>query len=317
MVATCAGIALGVSGVASCTSTAKDAPESCEALPPAAAAALLSQAWGAEAPAALDQGTIVLDSRMSAWYAADTWARGPSPWIVAAMAASTQRDAATAWVASVACLSYSFEAHDGLWAGPPLPVPDELGDAVAGEILLAEHMEGVGWVVVGGMGPNGYDLGRVAAVFDCGGDDAYAWLDTGGAPPKWQAVIDLSGDDTYRDLRVDASVAPTPPGATCVIDDHGGDDTYDVRAIDPMIPWPGLALVIDRAGTARVSVGGGPSAGAPVGLAMVMVGGAGALSFVVDSAEVAMRDRAFPIVMAREGDRWRLVPQAPPCPFAP
>lgn len=282
--------------------------------PTAAAATLLARAWHVDVPDDADPGTLVLMSRMSAWYALDTWARGPSPFVLAALDATTDHDAANAWVDALSMLSHRIDVNESLWAGPPMPIPDELRNAVEGEILLAEHMETVGWFVVGGLGPNAYDLSTIAGVFDCGGDDAYVWIDDGAPAPTWQAVIDLSGDDTYRDLRADRALCAPPRGAICTIDDHAGNDEYQPPFLAKGVQWPGLGLIIERDGAATVSCAG--SSGAR-GLVALIVGGQGGCDLIVEEGAATSDGNPLGgVIVTRAPSGWHLAPPHPRVPRA-
>lgn len=101
---------------------------------------------------------------------------------------------------------------------------------VEGEVRSALEVAG-GYVVVGGAGANRYDMDRLVAVIDGGGDDVYVWR--AAVPPPVQVVIDAAGADSYE-----AS--------------YGG----------PGAGWGGVSLLVDRAGNDRYrSVFGGCGAG--------------------------------------------------------
>ncbi len=213
------------------------------------AAIALAAAWGVPAPELCDQGTLHLDSRMHAWYAVDTFARGPMPAIGEALAAEDRESASQAWLRALAMLAYRLEPGEQLASGPTLPVPEELIDAVEGDVLLAEHVEGLGWVVVGGVGPNGYDMAVLAGVFDPAGDDAYVW---GDRRPRQQAIIDIEGDDQYVSELEGPGLASFGPAVaidgSCVVIDLAGDDEYRADVFPPVTAISGMALLLDRGG---------------------------------------------------------------------
>ena len=95
-------------------------------------------------------------------------------------------------------------------------LPDALGSAIQGKIIDYLEVDD-GYIVIGGSGPNRYDMEHLYAVIDRGGDDIYEWGD--GVPLETQTVIDLEGDDRYEAFR-------------------GG----------PAAGWLGVSLLIDRAG---------------------------------------------------------------------
>ena len=116
-------------------------------------------------------------------------------------------------------------------AGTPREPPAVLAGVVAGEILDFHEIDD-GFIVIGGPGSNRYDMDRLHAVIDVGGDDIYRWGDS--IPLPVQAVIDLAGDDRYEALR-------------------GG----------PGAGWLGVSVLIDLAGNDRYqSAVGGCGAGA-------------------------------------------------------
>ncbi len=230
--------------------TPAPAPAETSALPPlGAAATALAEAWSVPAPESVDQGTLHLNSRMHAWYAVDTFARGPMPAIEEALASGDRDQAAEAWLKALAMLAYRLEPGAQLTAGPTLPVPEALADAIDGEVLLAEEVEGLGWVVVGGTGHNGYDMTVLAGVFDPSGNDTYMW---GDRRPAQQAVIDVDGDDQYVSDVDDHCLASFGPAigihGTCVIMDLAGDDEYRADVYPPVTAIDGFALLLDRGG---------------------------------------------------------------------
>lgn len=95
-------------------------------------------------------------------------------------------------------------------------LPAALTGAIQGEIIDYIEVDD-GFIVIGGSGPNRYDMDQLYAVIDRGGDDIYKWGD--GVPLETQTVIDLEGDDRYEASR-------------------GG----------PAAGWLGVSLLIDRAG---------------------------------------------------------------------
>ncbi len=73
--------------------------------------------------------------------------------------------------------------------------PAELKGIVEGPIVDYKKIDG-GYVVIGGAGANRYDMSRLYAVIDAGGNDSYHW--DGAVALETQTVVDLSGDDTYH-----------------------------------------------------------------------------------------------------------------------
>ncbi len=109
--------------------------------------------------------------------------------------------------------------------------PSGLAGIVEGEILDYVELDG-GYIVIGGRGPNRYDMDRIYAVVDADGDDVYEWGER--VPRETQTIIDMNGNDRYH-------------AAT------GG----------PAAGWLGVSVLIDFAGTDEYqSTLGGCGAGA-------------------------------------------------------
>lgn len=127
-------------------------------------------------------------------------------------------------------------------------VPPELAGAVTGAILGAENVPGIGWIVVGGLEANTFDMSIVSGVFDPGGDDTYTWraMKTGN-----QGIIDLAGNDRYT------GSAEHGPAAgifgLSLIDDHAGDDRYEGQSFACGVGVFGAGVLIDRGGNDRYS----------------------------------------------------------------
>lgn len=110
---------------------------------------------------------------------------------------------------------------------PLAELPEVLLGAVTGDILHAELLKGAdghagGWLIVGGGGPNTYDMSRIAFVIDLGGDDVYRY-----APSEHlaQIIIDLGGDDLHESL-ADFSGAATGIFSVSILDSRGGNDVF-------------------------------------------------------------------------------------------
>lgn len=145
------------------------------------------------------------------------------------------------------------------------PLPGALAGAVTGEIFTAEMVPGLGWVVVGSLEDNTYDMSRIAAVLDPGGRDEYRWA---AVRTGMQAIIDLAGDDRYWGAGLQG------PGAgilgMSVIDDYSGNDRYDAPWLGAGAALAGAGIVNDRAGndTYRIERWGCGAAMGGVGLLM-------------------------------------------------
>ncbi|MFM7133478.1 MAG: hypothetical protein ACKO0W_04085 [Planctomycetota bacterium] len=149
-------------------------------------------------------------------------------------------------------------------AAPAEPLPEELAGAVEGAILGASNIPDLGWVVVGAPGANAYDLGRIAAVFDAGGNDVYRWSHAAGAR---RLVVDLAGNDRHES-RGGVGAAGALAGIS-VIDDRAGDDVYDLGDLGGACVL-GVAAIVDRAGDDRYR-GGAWSLGAAMGGAAMVI----------------------------------------------
>ncbi|MFM1823031.1 MAG: hypothetical protein RI967_1297 [Planctomycetota bacterium] len=149
-------------------------------------------------------------------------------------------------------------------ASEAVELPDALAGAVEGAILAASEIPELGWLVVGGADANRYDLGRVAAILDIGGDDRYDWRHDAG---MHRLVVDLAGDDHHEG---GARLGPAGAlGAVAVIDDRAGDDLYRGGAFTAGASL-GLSVLLDRAGDDRYESGAW-SLGASTGGAALVI----------------------------------------------
>lgn len=126
------------------------------------------------------------------------------------------------------------------------PAVSEPVEGVSGELLLVRETA-VGLLVVGGTGPNRYELdGRIAL------------------------LIDVGGADVYRG----AVAAPTVPGGLGVVIDLGGDDVYEAGPLGLATGRLGVGLLVDRAGDDlyRLEPGSGGTGLAGVGLLLDLAG---------------------------------------------
>ena len=136
----------------------------------------------------------------------------------------------------------------------PIDPPAALADAIEGKILGAIQLIGNddndGWIVIGGHGPNRYDMSKIMCVIDPGGNDTYymSEITTG-----LRVIIDLAGDDTYLG-HPDQGIGGALLGAW-LIDDRAGNDRYEGALLGPGAACFGMSLLIDRGGN-DVHVGG-------------------------------------------------------------
>ncbi len=126
--------------------------------------------------------------------------------------------------------------------------PRSLRRAVEGDILAAEQADGR-WIVVGGLGPNRYDLSKLDAVIDPGGDDTYFYshekdsrsLFLGERPPI-QVVVDFVGNDRYEGGPASATM-----GISIVVD-AAGNDRYEGKARSCGVGVMGVGILADLGG---------------------------------------------------------------------
>jgi hypothetical protein len=133
-------------------------------------------------------------------------------------------------------------ADAGRWIPSGVSSAAPAPDFVSGEILYAERTN-LGWVIVGGKGPNRYRC-RCYLIVDTGGDDIYEQS----APPpypSYSTIIDLAGDDRYEGGEV--SVAGAYFGMS-VIADLGGNDWYRGSRVTLGAALMGAGLLLDASG---------------------------------------------------------------------
>jgi hypothetical protein len=121
-------------------------------------------------------------------------------------------------------------------------LPDALDSVVKGEIIDYLEVDG-GYIVIGGSGPNRYDMEHLYAVIDHGGDDIYEWGD--GVLLETQTVIDLEGDDRYEASR--GGPAAGWLGVSLLID-RAGNDHYETALGGCGVGVLGFGLLFDDAG---------------------------------------------------------------------
>ena len=119
--------------------------------------------------------------------------------------------------------------------------------AIQGEVLMVEDTS-AGRIIIGGPGPNEYDLGPgIALVIDVGGNDTYRGKIA--APVDIQqgnrVVIDLAGNDTYHASR--QGLATGRLGVGLLIDKEG-DDRYHLSLGTGGAGFAGLGILLDLSG---------------------------------------------------------------------
>ena len=162
--------------------------------------------------------------------------------VIAAMRAATRIDADALAHAIAHCDADLYITADWIEAERE-PLPDALAGAVTGAILTAELVPDLGWVVIGSLDANTYDMSRIAAVLDPGGDDEYRWTSV---RTGMQAVIDLAGDDRYWGAGLQGPAAGIL--GMSIIDDHAGNDRYDAPWLGAGAALAGAGILVDRGG---------------------------------------------------------------------
>jgi len=120
--------------------------------------------------------------------------------------------------------------------------PPAAAGIVEGTIIEAIETD-LGWIVIGGAGPNRYDMSKVIAVYDIGGDDSYYASDLCLGN---RAIIDLAGNDRYTGT-ADQGPASALLGFSFV-DDRAGDDRYEGELLSAGAACYGVSLLLDRGG---------------------------------------------------------------------
>lgn len=151
-------------------------------------------------------------------------------------------------------------------------MPEKYRDLIDGPVLaIVEPVAGEPVIVIGGDGPNRYDMDRLGVVYDLGGDDRYTWSRSDAAARSAVVVIDLAGNDTYEST-ADFAGPATGVFGTSIIDDLAGNDVY--RSTGQFSIGAGLfgiGLLIDRAGDDRYE-NLGPDSGWSMGVGFYGVG---------------------------------------------
>ena len=142
---------------------------------------------------------------------------------------------------------------------PPAKAPT----GVTGTVLYAEDTP-YGMIVIGGTGPNTYELDhRFGLVIDLGGDDVYRGMIATSADADHgnAVVIDLSGNDTYHGSPM--SLATGRLGVGLLID-QSGDDVYQLDMGSGGAGFGGLGILFDARGN-DVYMGSRLTQGAAIG----------------------------------------------------
>ncbi len=160
---------------------------------------------------------------------------------VGALVAAAQVLSSLADPAVLKSLEYSFGSL-------PAPVRPPLG--VSGEVRLVRETA-LGLIVIGGAGPNVYQLDhRFALVLDLGGDDQYLGeIAAPGDPERGvSVVIDLAGDDRYHPTTLGLATGRLGLG---LLVDRAGHDTYELADGAGGTGFAGIGVLYDMAGDDR------------------------------------------------------------------
>ena len=118
---------------------------------------------------------------------------------------------------------------------------------VTGPVLLV-HETPDGLIVLGGPGPNRYELDqRFAVVIDLGGNDTYrgAIAATADVRQGISVVVDLDGNDVYQPSPLGLATGRAGIG---LLIDRTGDDVYELAPGSGGTGFAGLGILLDLAG---------------------------------------------------------------------
>ncbi len=133
-------------------------------------------------------------------------------------------------------------------AGEAVSVDSPIG--VTGDVLLVRETAS-GLIIIGGPGPNRYELGQgVAIVIDLGGDDVYRGAIAAAveAAEGNRVVIDLSGEDTYHAALLGLATGRLGVG---LLVERSGNDVYDLGQGSGGTGFAGVGILLDRSGDDR------------------------------------------------------------------
>lgn len=137
------------------------------------------------------------------------------------------------------------DLNEALRTAPKIKKPPE---GVKGDVLLVRETS-AGTIVVGGPGPNTYQLdGRIALIIDLGGDDIYrgAVAAPGHVDQSVHIVIDLAGNDAYSPS-MPLGLA-TGRGGIGLLIDKSGNDSYELLEGSGGTGFAGIGLLYDEKG---------------------------------------------------------------------
>jgi hypothetical protein len=134
-------------------------------------------------------------------------------------------------------------------------LPENLREAVQGDVLAFDVDQSGHYRVLGGKGDNRYDMSKIASVVDIDGNDVYHYPDEldldPNSPTRNQSIVDWNGNDQYL---ADGSFFGPATGVYgySLIDDHAGDDVYSSDGrLSIGAGLFGVGVLIDRGGNDR------------------------------------------------------------------
>jgi hypothetical protein len=115
---------------------------------------------------------------------------------------------------------------------------------VTGDLLHVSECA-AGLIVIGGAGPNTFEMDNIAAVYDVGGDDVYTHSKPRIGKPT--LIIDAAGNDAYLGTEPFAGPA-SAVASVSIVHDWAGDDQYQGTRHACAAGLFGIALILDSAG---------------------------------------------------------------------
>lgn len=140
----------------------------------------------------------------------------------------------------------------------PIAAPEDVRAAVPQGLIHFAQQTPDGWIVVGSVLNNVYNMDKILIVFDPAGDDVYNYSEVQRA--QIQAVFDLAGDDKHVGTADGAGPAAAVLGVSVLID-FEGDDLYSTTgSVSIGAGLFGSGLLIDHKGDDIYEMTGGSSA---------------------------------------------------------
>ncbi|HRI39991.1 MAG TPA: hypothetical protein PLO50_15655, partial [Nitrospira sp.] len=125
--------------------------------------------------------------------------------------------------------------------------PTEIPPGITGDVRLIQDTSD-GLIVIGGPGPNSYELeGPVALILDLGGDDLYRGIIGASYDVRYgnAVVIDLAGNDRYTGSPLGVATGRLGVG---LLFDQSGDDRYELSLGSGGVGLGGLGILVDIQG---------------------------------------------------------------------